>query len=194
MVPLDVQHLVMLRRDPVLLIFLDYDGRNRLLLERLRAAVDVSLFLFLIGLFQLLKFVTSLGGVELFFAGFTVGVLEVTLVLILIDVWDREDFIGMRSSRPDADISVNAASGKVLVLKLRQSDDLDDLLVMSVRNYVMLVSLVEAHYNEVALTEGRDQQVHLFSCEPHRVEGLVRFISIAATLEVFVPDLKRHVV
>ncbi len=79
-------------------------------------------------------------------------------------------------------------------MELGKSDNLDDLLVVSVRDYIVLVPLVEAHDNEVALAESRDEEVHLLSSESHGVERLVRFISVAAALEVLVPNLERHVV
>ncbi len=118
MVPLDVEHHVVLRRNSVLLVLLDYDGGHSLLLQRLRVSLAVALLFFLVGFLQLFQLVAALRRGELLFARLSVGILEVALVLILVDVGNGEDLVGVGSSRPDAHVPITHRVAKYLFWSL----------------------------------------------------------------------------
>lgn len=123
-------------------------------------------------------------------------VLNVTL-LLLIDIWKTKDLVGVLHSGPHIDITVYAAGSKVLIAMIgshTQRNNLHNLVIMSFHQHIILITLIEAHDKEVAVAEGRNEEVALLAGNTHVLERLMRFIGITAALQLVVPDLHRHVV
>ena len=65
---------------------------------------------------------------------------------------------------------------------------------MCVFEDVMLVPLLAAEYDEVAITQRSDQEILLFSRQPHIMKWIMRFIRVAAALQITIPYLERLVI
>ena len=60
---------------------------------------------------------------------------------------------------------------------------------MSLHHDVVLVTLLEAHNEEVAVSQRRYEQVPFLSGYAHTIKWQMRFIGIATSLQDVVPDL-----
>ena len=124
------------------------------------------------------------------------SVLHIAL-LLLINVWEPEDFIWVLHSRPNIHIAIDAAGGEVFVAEVwsqTQRHNLNNLIIVCLHHDVILIPLLQAHNEEVAIAERGDEQVSLLAGNTHVLQWLMRFIGITATLEFVVPHLHRLVI
>lgn len=95
--------------------------------------------------------------------------------------------------RPNVNVTLNASSGEVLILKLTQRNDLADSLVVCKLENVKLILVGEAVNDEVTTTQTSNEQITSLARDSHRVKGLVSFVSVSCALEMLVPKLEGRV-
>lgn len=59
---------------------------------------------------------------------------------------------------------------------------------------IMLVSLLETKDDETSITDRDDAKVHFFTGKTHIEKRIMRFIGVATSLKVFVPDFETLIV
>ena len=59
---------------------------------------------------------------------------------------------------------------------------MDNLIIVSLHHDVVLIALLEAHDEVVAVAHGTDEKVVLLSGDTHVMQRLVRFVGVTAAL------------
>ena len=90
-------------------------------------------------------------------------------------------------------MTIAAPCREVLVPQFAKRHNLGDGLRVGPLLYGELVTLRLSKDNKMAFALSADEQLALLTCDLHRAERLVRFISVAHTLGEFVPQLQRVV-
>lgn len=197
LIPFNFQHLIFIGRNTVALIFLDDRWWVWLLFwDRISITINLLFFIIFSILFTFL-FIIFLWRWQFFFLDWiAVSVLNVAL-LFLINIWKSKNSIRVLHRGPDIDISVNAPWSKILISKVRsqaQGNNLDNLIIVSLHHDVVLIALLEAHDEVVAIAHWTDEKVVLLSGDTHVMQRLVRFVGVTAALQFIIPHFHRLVV
>lgn len=197
LIPFNFQHLIFIRRNTVALIFLDDRWWVWLLFwDRISITIHLLFFIIFTFLFTFL-FIIFFWRWQFFFLNrVAMSVLNVAL-LFLINIWKSKNSIRVLHRGPDIDISVNAPWSKIFISKVRsqtQGNNLDNLIIVSLHHDVVLIALLEAHDEVVAVAHGTDEKVVLLSGDAHVMQRLVRFVGVTAALQFIIPHFHRLVV
>jgi len=107
-----------------------------------------------------------------------------------IEIKQSEKTVGVISSGPNVDVTLDTSRSKVLVfLLVTERNDLRYGLSVGQFKNVQLVLVREPIDDEVTATKTRDQEVAEFTCNSHRVERLMSLKCVTGALEMLVPQL-----
>ena len=67
---------------------------------------------------------------------------------------------------------------------------MNDFTVVSFRDDIVLVPVFSSQNDEITLSKSGDDEVELVSSDHHVFDRLFRLISVAAALEILVPDFE----